>query len=144
LYGWCYIRAGLFELKEQNLKEEVNMKMQKRTVLSLIVVVIAMGLLWGCEKEGLSGARKDRLIALENMELKKELKEREDEIAEQKELLAGCIEEKEAFEKLRKQNIESIIGDLFESLTEENMRLVEENQELTARMAELEEQLSSQ
>jgi hypothetical protein len=43
-----------------------------------------------------------------------------------------------------KQNMESIMGDLFVSLTEENTRLVEENQELTARVAELEEQLSSQ
>ncbi|MHC4069412.1 MAG: hypothetical protein ACYS18_04405 [Planctomycetota bacterium] len=120
------------------------MKIQKRTVLSLIVAVIVMGLLWGCEEEGLSEAKRDRLVALENMELKEELKERENEIAEQKELLADCIEEKETLVEMDKQNMESIMGDLFVSLTEENTRLVEENQELTARVAELEEQLSSQ
>jgi len=120
------------------------MKTQKRTVLFFIVVVIGMGLLCGCEEEGLSGAKKDRLIALENMELKEELKERENEIAEQKELLAGCIEEKEALEGLRKQNIESIMGDLFEGVGKENARILKENQELKAQVAELEEQLSSQ
>jgi hypothetical protein len=59
---------------------------------------------------------------------------------EQKELLAGCIEEKEAFEELRKQNIKSIMGDLFENAVEENARLVKENEELKARIEELEKQ----
>jgi hypothetical protein len=120
------------------------MKMQKRTVLFLIVVVMGMGLLCGCEEEGLSGAKKDRLVALENMELKETLKERENEITEQKELLAGCIEEKEALEELNRQNIEIIMGDLFKKVGEGNARLLKENEELKARVAELEEQLNSQ
>ena len=120
------------------------MKTQQRTVLFLIVVVIGMGLLCGCEEEGLSGTKRDRLVALENVELKEELKERENEIAEQKELLAGCIEEKEALEKLNRQNIEIIMGDLFESVGKENARILKENQELKAQVAELEGQLSSQ
>ena len=78
------------------------------------------------------------------MELREELTERDSEIAAQKELLAGCIEEKEHLEELRKQNIESIMGDFFESVADENARILKENQELKARVAELEEQLSSQ
>jgi transposase len=120
------------------------MKMQKRTLLFLIVAVIGMGLLCGCEEEGVSEGKRDRLVALENMELKEALKERESEIAEQKESLASCMEEREALLEQRKQNLESIMGDLFETVGKENARLVKENEELKARVAELEEQLNSQ
>ena len=110
--------------------------MQKRTVLSLVVAVIAMGLLWGCEEEGLSGTRKGRLIALENAQLKKDLEQCEKEIEE-------CLQQKKTAGEQMKREVQEIADNAIKDF-EEIVTLREENEKLKARIAELEEQLSSQ
>jgi hypothetical protein len=68
LSNYTYIKVKSIGLSRDSLKERITMKTQKRTVLFLIIVVIGMGLLCGCEEESLSRAKKGRLVALENMD----------------------------------------------------------------------------
>ena len=50
----------------------------------------------GCQESDMSNDKQTRLIAAENMQLKKELEQRTDELAAQKRLYESCLEEKEA------------------------------------------------
>ena len=98
---------------------------QKAIVLAVGIVVIM--LIAGCEEESQSNTKKSRLIAAENIQLKKE-------IEKQKELLEKCLQEKKTPEEMSPEGTQ----DLTQFLFEENIKLHEENEKLKAEIVQLE------
>jgi len=98
---------------------------QKAIVLAVGIVVIM--LIAGCEEESQSNTKKSRLIAAENIRLKKE-------IEKQKELLEKCLQEKKAPEEMSPEGAQ----DLTQFLLEESVKLNEENEKLKAEIVQLE------
>jgi len=91
-------------------------------------------LIAGCEEENLSNTKKSRLIAAENLELKKELQQGDRQTEQQKELLEKCQQEKKALQyRLNKELKEQVEG-VFS-------HVIKENQNLKARIKELETEL---
>jgi septal ring factor EnvC (AmiA/AmiB activator) len=91
-------------------------------LIVLAVCVLFIGLFAGCNEESLSDMRRSRLISAENRQLKKELKN-------QQEQLEKCLQEKEELrEKMRSMQIALLDG---------NKKLREENQELKGQIEQL-------
>lgn len=122
---------------------------QKTFVLA--VGVVAM-LIAGCEGQELPSAKKSRLIAAENMQLKKELEQRSKEIEklkklhdrqmkEQEELLEKCLQEKEAWKEKSRQNVRNQVKGVFDAIMEQNAKLRQENEKLKAQIEELKTEL---
>ena len=115
------------------------------------VAVIVVTLVASCQESSTSGptdAKKSRLIASENLELKKELAGRDKEIARlkelhskeikrQEELLAKCQEEKEYWKKKSEENVEKQIAEVSTAVMELNAKLQEENENLKAQIDKL-------
>jgi len=105
-------------------------KMPQITVAFAVCVAFII-LIAGCEGENLSDTKsnikKSRLIAVENIQLKKE-------VAKQKELLDKCLREKKALQEKPQEEGESLIKFLFE----ENLRLDKENKSLKVQVQRLE------
>ena len=150
------------------IKGQVMKKLGRILAVSLIVVFT--GCQQSQQKQTTEISRRDRLVGNENLNLKNELAHRQNEIENQKGLVEQCRQEKEKVsqqadeaykllieeeEKLReqcRQEKEKIIEDINDTakwimdelpldLLKENTRLTEENEKLTARIAELEEAL---
>jgi len=120
----------------------------------LAVGVVAM-LIAGCEGQELPSAKKSRLIAAENMQLKKELEQRSQEIErlkelhdkqmkEQEELLEKCLEEKETWKKKSWQNVRNQVKGVFDAIMEQNAKLRQENEKLKAQIEEIKTELEEQ
>ena len=112
--------------------------------VSIIVIVFIAG----CEEQQLSGEKKSRLIAAENMELKRELQRRskeieglkelyDREIEKQEKLLAKCQEEKETWKEKSRQNVRNQVNDVADALMEQNAKLRRENEKLKAQIEQL-------
>jgi hypothetical protein len=95
----------------------MKMKGTTQKVFILVVGVIVFVLIAGCQESattrlsssktgGPADAKKSRLVAAENIELKKELEKRGREIKKQEELLAKCREEKNLQQEKANENIE--------------------------------------
>ena len=124
---------------------------QKAFVLAVGIVVIM--LIAGCDEEQnlsstKSAVKKHKLIAAENMRLKKELKQRDKEIERQKELhdkeikqqqdsLAKCQLQKEALKKQLQQNIKEQVDKVLMAVMEQNAKLQEEIKDLEAQREQL-------
>lgn len=113
---------------------------QKVTVLAVGIVLVIM-LIAGCDEQNVPNTRMSRLVAAENIQLKKQLDKREAEIERQKKLLEKCQQEKKTLEKQLQEDLEGLTGVLFESFGEESARLQEENKNLKAQVEELEKEL---
>jgi outer membrane murein-binding lipoprotein Lpp len=124
------------------------MKKAVRKGFVLVVSVVAM-LIAGCQEQELPSARKTRAIVAENMQLKKELERRSEdierlielhdrEIEKQEELLAKCLEEEETWKKKSRQNIRNQVKGVLDAVIEENAKLRQENEELKAQIEQLE------
>ncbi len=120
---------------------------RKGFVLVVSVVIVIM-LIAGCEEQQLPSAKKSRLIAAENMQLKKELERRSEdierlidlhdrEIKRQEELLAKCLEEKETWKKKSRQNIRNQVNGVLDAIMEQNAKLRRENEKLKAQIEQL-------
>ncbi|MHC4488668.1 MAG: hypothetical protein ACYSW7_05760 [Planctomycetota bacterium] len=120
---------------------------RKGFVLVVSVVVVVM-LIAGCEEQQLPSAKKSRLIAAENMQLKKELERRSEdierlkelhdrEIQKQEKLLAKCLEEKETWKEKSRQNIRNQVNGVVDAIMEQNAKLRRENEKLKAQIEEL-------
>lgn len=121
---------------------------RKGFVLAVSVVVM---LIAGCEEQELQSAKKSRLIAAENMQLKKELERRSNDIEElkelhgkeiekQEELFAKCLEEKETWKEKSRKNIRNQVNGVLDAIMEQNVKLREENKRLKAQVEQLEAQ----
>ena len=102
----------------------------------------------GCGQPESPGAKKCRVIAAENIELKKELaksnKEFEmlkeqyrEKIDELKEQLKKCLREKEELRNKSRKNVRDQVKDVLDTVLEENKNLREENAKLKAQIEEL-------
>lgn len=108
---------------------------QKAFVLAVCIVGIA--LIAGCEEESKIDTKKSRLIAAENMQLKKDLEECQKEIEKQKELLEQCEQAKKDIEEQSAKNIEDLFDDIFGDVLKESQVLREENEELREEIEQL-------
>ncbi len=114
-------------------------------VISVVVVLSA-----GCQKE-LAGEKKGRIIAAENIQLKKDLnqrdqkieiltKEHEKEVKLLKEQLSKCLEQKEALEKQLQQKVKEQVDKVLAMVMEENAKLREEIKDLKAQIEKLKQE----
>jgi len=117
------------------------------------ILVVAVGIVFGimlfagCEEEEKSSsnttsdAKRSRLIAIENQQLKQQIEELKKthakEIKRQKELLGKCEREKKTFEKMSSKGVDSYMNDLLKPLAEENAKLHEEIKTLKAQIEKL-------
>ncbi|HUS73277.1 MAG TPA: hypothetical protein VMY06_09450 [Sedimentisphaerales bacterium] len=117
------------------------------------MLVVAVGIVFGimlfagCEEEEknssntTSDTKRSRLIAIENVQLKKQIEELKKthakEIKRQKELLGKCEREKKNLEKLSSKGVDSYMNDLLRPLAEENAKLREEIETLKAQIEKL-------
>jgi len=114
----------------------------------LVVSVVVVMLIAGCQEQQLPSEKKSRLIAAENMQLKKELERRskeieglkelhDREIQKQEKLLAKCLEEKETWKEKSRQNIRNQVNGVVDAIMEQNAKLRQENEKLKAQIENL-------
>jgi septal ring factor EnvC (AmiA/AmiB activator) len=117
----------------------MKMFITKVVLLAAGVAIIILSV--GCQEEKLPSEKKSRIIAAENIQLKKELKQRDQEIEklkkqhekqvqQQQELLAEYKKQKEALEKQLQQNVKEQIEEVLANVIEENAKLREEIKKL--------------
>jgi uncharacterized protein YlxW (UPF0749 family) len=116
------------------------MKKLDRILVASLVIIFA-----GCEqsqqKETTGISRRDRLVANENLGLKKELAQCRGETEKQQNLLRQCEEEKGKIEQEAGDTEKWLLDKLPQSLLDDSATLSEENEKLTARIIELEKAL---
>ncbi|MHC4171595.1 MAG: hypothetical protein ACYTBX_13715 [Planctomycetota bacterium] len=126
------------------------MKKAVRKGFVLVVSVVAM-LIAGCEEQQLPSAKKSRLIVAENMQLKKELERRSEdierlkelhdrEIEKQEKLFAKCQDEKETWKEKSRQNVRNQVKGVLDAVMEQNAKLRQENEELKVQIEQLKAQ----
>ncbi len=120
---------------------------RKMFVLAVCVVVMSIA---GCGQQEQPSVKKSRLIAVENMRLKKELGQRSKEIErlnelhnkeskKQEKLLAECVQEKESWKHKARQNVRNQVKDVFDAVMEQNAKLRDENEKLKAQIETLQQ-----
>ena len=118
---------------------------RKIFVLAVCVVVVSIA---GCGQQEPPSVKKSRLIAVENMQLKRELEQRNREIEKlielhnreiqkQEEILAKCVREKESWKQKAQQNVRNQVKGVFDAVMEQNAKLLEENKKLKAEIEKL-------
>lgn len=118
---------------------------QKALVLA-IGVVIMVGV--GCQEGEVPSTKKARLIVSENMQLKKQLEQRDNEIEKLKsehdrqiklreEQTAKCLEQKQALQKQLREDIQERVDEVLTTVVEENAQLRQEIAKLKAQIEEL-------
>ncbi len=116
-------------------------------VLTVCVVVMSIA---GCGEQELPSVKKSRLIAVENMRLKKELGQRSKEIErlnelhnkeskKQEKLLAECVQEKESWKEKARQNVRNQVKGVFDAVMEQNVKLRDENEKLKAQIEKIQQ-----
>jgi gas vesicle protein len=124
----------------------------KRTVQNAVILAIGaifvISLFAGCQEQQATDAKKGRLVAAENIGLKKELDRRDreierlkglhsKEIKRQEELVAKCLEEKKLWQDKADENIKAQVGEVSTVVLEQNSKLREENENLKAQIEKL-------
>lgn len=111
----------------------------KTFVLAAGTVVIM--LIAGCEKENAPDTKRSRLIATENIRLKKELEQRDKEIKKQEKLLEKCLQERDTWKAKAQQNIQEQVDKVLAGVMEEYTKLRKENEGLKAQIEKLKAEL---
>ena len=111
----------------------------KTFVLAAGTVVIM--LIAGCEKENAPDTKRSRLIATENIRLKKELEQRDKEIKKQEKLLEKCLQERDTWKAKAQQNIQEQVDSVLTVVMEKNVELRKENEGLKAQIEKLKAEL---
>ena len=117
----------------------------------VLLVSLAVVPTIGCGPQEPPNVKKTRVIAAENIELRKELDRRNEEIEmlkeqhgreldEQKKLLQTCLQEKEDWQNKSRQNIRNQVKGVLDTVLEENTKLREENKQLRSQIAKLQKQ----
>jgi len=92
----------------------------------------------GCEETGQAGDRQARLIANENLQLHKEIESLNDEVQNQKELLAKCEKEKAAIAAAgRSRKFDEAVSEMLEKSSKKVGELIKENMELREKIKTL-------
>ncbi|OHB57771.1 MAG: hypothetical protein A2173_00070 [Planctomycetes bacterium RBG_13_44_8b] len=124
----------------------MKMQVSKTILLAACVTIVILGI--GCQEEELSSDKTSRVIAAENIRLKKEVKKRdemierlekqhEQKLQRQEELLAKYAKQKEVLEKQLQQGVENQIDDVLANVIEENAKLRDEIKKLAAELEKL-------
>lgn len=109
------------------------------------VILIGVVLTSGCEEEKKlvntePDAKRSRLIAVENAQLKKQIEELKKlhakEMDMQKKLLDNCLRDKKTYEDMSKKGLENYMQDILGPIAEENTKLCEEIKTLKAQLEE--------
>ena len=114
----------------------------------LLVIGVAIMSSAGCQEQELPSEKKSRLIAAENIELKKQLEQRdgqieqlkkqhEKQIQQQEDRLAKCLKRKETVEKQLREGVKEQVDDVLSAVVEENAKLREEIKNLKAEIEKL-------
>ena len=111
----------------------------KRAGQITIVLAAAVMLITGCEEQ--LKAKKSRLIAAENMRLKKELEQSDKIIEKQKELTEKCMQRKKFLEEQAQGKFKEQVDEILKFVMEENAKVRDENNSLKAQIQELESQV---
>jgi len=111
----------------------------KTFVLAAGTVVIM--LIAGCEKENAPDTKRSRLIATENIRLKEELEQRDEEIKKQEKLLEKCLQERDTWKAKAQQNIQEQVDKVLAGVMEEYTKLRKENEGLKAQIEKLKAEL---
>ena len=109
-----------------------------KTILWLTVCMI-LAVLTGCDEEGATSERQERLYAAENVELKKQIAELEEQfqkdLAAKQEELDRCNEDKTALQQQLQENTAKVFTEsVTPSLMEQIQELTSENTQLKARI----------
>ncbi len=123
-------------------------KMFIPAVSAFVIMLVA-----SCQEQGGANDKMSRVIAAENMKLKKTLEDTAKEVERLKqvnsseskrqgELLAKCLEEKEIWEKKSEENVKEQVGELLENLMDESAKLRDENEGLKAQIEKLKAELA--
>jgi len=124
------------------------MKKPATKILVLAVCVVVVLLIAGCGEQEPPSMKKSRLIAVENMQLKRELEQCNREIEKlielhnresrkQEKILAECVQEKESWKRKAQQNVRNQVKGVFDAVMEQNAKLLEENKKLKAQIEKL-------
>ena len=117
----------------------------KKTVYKIVVLLcaasFAITLLAGCEEQGLADTRKTRLIAVENLQLKEQLKQSNQTIQQQKEELEECQKEKTFWKKHSQEGSQDLMDLSYQHFAKENVELRRENEDLKAQIEQLKEKI---
>ena len=129
-------------------------KKVKRPVLKMFIVAIGVVimLITGCAEQEPPDMKKSRLIAAENLELKKQLEQHnkeiekikqmhEESIKEQQKLLADCLQEKDSWKNKSQQKIREQVDRVLDAVMEQNAKLREENEKLKEQIEQLQTQV---
>jgi DNA repair exonuclease SbcCD ATPase subunit len=124
----------------------MKIRISKTVLLAAGITIIMLSA--GCQEEELQSDKKNRVIAAENIQLKKEIKKRDEKIErlkkqhekklqQQEELLDKYAKQKEALEKQLQKGVKNQIDDVLTNLIEENAKLRDEINRLEAELEEL-------
>lgn len=116
------------------------MKGQTRKVFVLVTIAVFI-LIAGCDQQNQSNTRKSRLVAVENLKLKEQLQQRDNQIKRKEELLKQCWQEKKALQNQLGKERREELNDVFGDILEHSQKLQQENKELKARVKKLETKL---
>jgi hypothetical protein len=121
-----------------------------KTLVLAVGIIVGFMLIAGCEEEeNLSNtkpeaepnAKRSRLIAIENVQLKEQIEKLKNlhagEMERQKNLLDKCLREKEALEEISSKGVDNYMQDILGPLSEENVKLQEEIKTLKAQIEKL-------
>jgi hypothetical protein len=118
---------------------------KKIAVLAVGIIIISGA---GCNQPETHSERLSRLISVENTQLKKELEfsnnqfkrlteQHNKEIQRQEKLLAERTKERDSWKLKAQQNIKSQVNSVFDTVLEQNAKLLEENKKLKAELEKL-------
>ena len=114
------------------------MKKYTPLLLALVFCIASIILLTGCQEQNAAGDKKSRLIADQNRQLKAQLEQCSIEIAEQKKTLANYRQRNKPLQGKSVESSRELIENLVTAVSKQNIQLKAENQQLKARIEELE------
>jgi len=114
----------------------------RKQIILVIIAVTASCLIFvtGCEEQQTIKDKQARLVANQNLGLKKQLQEKDAEIERQKGLVVDCQAAIEEQKKAHEKSAEGVI-DIIKSVSEQSAQieqLTAENKQLKAKIAKLE------
>ena len=116
--------------------------MRKQITLAIIVVTaLCFVLITGCDEQQTIKDKQERLVANQNLEFKKQIQEKNAEIERQKGLAADCLAAMEKQAQAHEKSGEGTLNimKLVSQQSTQIKQLTAENEQLKAKIAELEE-----
>lgn len=117
----------------------------------VLAIGFAIILITGCGPKEPPSVKQNRAIAAENIELRKQVKQlnqeieslkeqHEKELEKQEKLLAQCEQDKDALKKKAQQNIRSQVAPVLDAVIDETAKIREENAKLKAQIEQLQKE----